>query len=64
MDLFRNRTPSAAQAIALDTITGALTEAWEKIDAALPGSAEKTLAQRKLEEGSMWAKKAAVFTVK
>jgi hypothetical protein len=63
VDLFTNRKPTPEQEKALDTITNGMHYAWESILLVLPPSAERTLAQRKLEECSMWAKKAAVFTI-
>jgi len=61
MDLFTNRAPNGAQASMLDAITGQMQDTARLIDE-LPGSRFKSLALTKLEECSMWAKKATVFT--
>lgn len=61
-DLFTNRPPSPAQAVVLDALTeGFLTMA--AVIEALPNSRFRALAFTKLEECSMWAKKATVFTL-
>ena len=61
MDLFTNRAPNGAQASMLDAITGQMQDTARLIDE-LPNSRFKSLALTKLEECSMWAKKATVFT--
>lgn len=61
-DLFTNRPPTAPQALVLDEITEGMKATASILDA-LPNSRFKSLAMTKLEECSMWAKKAAVFTV-
>lgn len=61
-DLFTNRPPTQAQAVVLDEITGAMLAVARLLEAELPPSRFKSLALTKLEECSMWAKKAAVFT--
>jgi hypothetical protein len=61
-DLFTNRTPTPDQAEVLDQITEQMLATAELLDA-LPHSRFKSLAMTKLEECSMWAKKATVFTV-
>jgi hypothetical protein len=62
-ELFVNRPPTPAQIPALESITEAMVKVAEDIDAILPESRFKALVFTKLEEASMWAKKAAVFTV-
>lgn len=62
-EIFTNRPPSPVQAAVLDEITETMIEAHDRLAALLPDSAMKTLMVRKLEEASMWAKKAAVFTI-
>ena len=60
-DLFTNRTPTEKQAEMLDDITAQMiTTAALIYD--LPNSRFRALALTKLEECSMWAKKATVFT--
>jgi hypothetical protein len=61
-DLFTNRAPKGLQNDALDDITAAMLEAAAVIET-LPPSRFRSLAMTKLEECSMWAKKAVVFTV-
>jgi len=61
MDLFTNRAPNGDQAVLLDRITAEMIAVSEVI-ATLPDSRFKSLALTKLEECSMWAKKATVFT--
>lgn len=61
-DVFTNRAPTPNQAAALDAITEQMIATAETLDN-LPSSRYKSLALTKLEECSMWAKKAAVFTV-
>ena len=60
-DLFTNRPPNEAQAAKLDEITAMMLETSLVIES-LPGSRFRSLALTKLEECSMWAKKATVFT--
>jgi hypothetical protein len=60
--LFVNRPPTPEQAQMLDAITAAMTEAGTLL-LQLPESRFRSLAMTKLEEASMWAKKATVFTV-
>lgn len=62
MDLFTNRAPTPEQAEALDEITEQMLATAELLDR-LPNTRFKSLAMTKLEECSMWAKKAVVFTV-
>lgn len=62
IDLFTNRTPTERQGVVLDEITDAMKAAHLVLDG-LPDSRFKSLAMTKLEECSMWAKKATVFTV-
>lgn len=61
-DLFTNRPPSPTQAETLDKITAGMLTLDELLDELLPDSRFKSLTKTKLEECSMWAKKAAVFT--
>lgn len=60
-DLFTNRAPNAAQASKLDEITATMLATASVIET-LPNSRFRSLALTKLEECSMWAKKATVFT--
>jgi len=60
-DLFTNRSPNEAQAEALNAVTIQMQETAEIIEA-LPPSRFRSLAMTKLEECSMWTKKAVVFT--
>lgn len=62
-DLFTNRPPTPEQAEVLDMITATMLNASQLLNDALPNSRFRSLALTKLEECSMWAKKAAVFTV-
>lgn len=62
-DLFTNRPPTEAQAEVLDRITQNMLETAGELEWLLPPSRFRSLAMTKLEECSMWAKKAAVFTV-
>ena len=62
MDLFTNRPPTPEQGEMLDDITAAM-KAVEETLSTLPNSRFKSLAMTKLEECSMWAKKATVFTL-
>lgn len=62
MDLFTNRPPNEAQAAMLDEITASM-QATATVIERLPESRFRSLALTKLEECSMWAKKATVFTV-
>jgi hypothetical protein len=61
-DLFTNRAPTPGQAVVLDEITEQML-ATAEVFRQLPDSRFKSLAMTKLEECSMWAKKATVFTV-
>jgi hypothetical protein len=61
-DLFTNRPPTPEQAEILDSITAIMLETSLVIES-LPVSRFRSLAMTKLEECSMWAKKACVFTV-
>lgn len=61
-DVFTNRPPTNAQAETLDKITAGMISLDQLLDELLPDSRYKSLAFTKLEECSMWAKKAAVFT--
>jgi hypothetical protein len=63
MDLFTNRKPNEAQAQKLDDITTDMLGVAATLSE-LPDSRFKSLAMTKLEECSMWAKKATVFTYK
>ena len=60
-DLFTNRPPNEAQAEMLDKITAGMLELQALLDK-LPRSRFHSLATTKLEECSMWAKKATVYT--
>lgn len=60
-DLFTNRAPNEAQGVMLDDITEAMKAVAETLDV-LPSSRFKSLALTNLEQASMWAKKATVFT--
>jgi len=60
-DLFTNRAPNEQQAKMLDVITEEMLSISD-LFAQLPASRFKSLALTKLEECSMWAKKATVFT--
>jgi len=60
-DLFSNRTPNPVQAAMLDEITAQMLETYTMLEK-LPNSRHRALAMTKLEECSMWAKKATVFT--
>jgi hypothetical protein len=62
MDLFTNRPPTPEQAEILDAITEQMLATAEVIER-LPESRFRSLAMTKLEETSMWAKKATIFTV-
>lgn len=53
--------PSAAQLAKISHVRLALSQAVYALEDNVPGSAERTLAIRKLEEASMWANKAIVF---
>jgi len=61
MDLFTNRAPNEEQAKMLDVITEEMLGVAD-LFSQLPDSRFKSLALTKLEECSMWAKKATVFT--
>lgn len=61
-DLFTNRPPTEEQAAILDEITARMHETAALLES-LPESRFRSLAMTKLEECSMWAKKATVFTV-
>lgn len=61
-DLFSNRPPTPDQAEVLDEITEQMLATAELLKR-LPESRFRSLAMTKLEECSMWAKKATVFTV-
>lgn len=63
MDLFTNRPPNLEQKWLLDRITEEMHSVAGTIGM-LPDSRFKSLAMTKLEECSMWAKKACVFTYK
>jgi hypothetical protein len=60
-DLFTNRTPNSVQAEMMDLITDEMLGVWDLLEQ-LPNSRFRSLAMTKLEECSMWAKKATVFT--
>lgn len=60
-DLFTNRAPNEEQAQKLDDITTDMLGVAATLSE-LPDSRFKSLAMTKLEECSMWAKKATVFT--
>jgi hypothetical protein len=60
-DLFTNRKPNGVQGQMLDEITEAMLHVATVIDQ-LPNSRFKSLAFTQLEQASMWAKKATVFT--
>lgn len=61
-DLFSNRPPTPEQAEVLDEITEQMLATAELLKR-LPESRFRSIAMTKLEECSMWAKKATVFTV-
>lgn len=62
IDLFTNRPPDEGQAARLDAITAAMLAAESVIVTAVPESSRfRSLAMTKLEECSMWAKKAVMF---
>lgn len=61
MDLFTNRPPNNAQAVMLDEITDAMLAVAGLLEE-LPESRLRSLAMTNLEQSSMWAKKATVFT--
>ena len=60
-DLFTNRAPTEDQAEMLDEITRQMLNVSDCLYQ-LPPSRFRSLALTKLEECSMWAKKATVFT--
>ena len=60
-DLFTNRAPTEEQAEMLDEITRQMLNVSDCLHL-LPPSRFRSLALTKLEETSMWAKKATVFT--
>lgn len=60
-DLFTNRAPNPAQATFMDFLTSEFLDMAEAIQQ-LPPSRFRSLAMTNLEQCSMWAKKAAVFT--
>jgi hypothetical protein len=60
-DLFANRKPNTVQGLMLDDLTEQMKETADLIEL-LPESRFRSLALTKLEECSMWAKKATVFT--
>lgn len=62
-DLFTNRPPSPEQGLVLDDITAAMLATAEVLYS-LPSSRFRSLALTKLEECSMWAKKAVLFPPK
>lgn len=61
-DLFTNRPPNAEQGEALDAITAYCRDFAEALNEMLPPSRYHSLAMTKLEETSMWAKKAVLFS--
>lgn len=61
-DLFTNRPPTPRQEEVLDEITAKMLDTADLLET-LPESRFRSLAMTKLEECSMWAKKATVFTV-
>lgn len=62
-DLFTNRKPDEFQARALDFITASMQGVADDLNAVLPvASRYRSLALTKLEECSMWAKKAVLFS--
>jgi len=61
-DLFTNRPPTIEQAEMLDEITRQMLNVNDCLHL-LPPSRFRSLALTKLEETSMWAKKATVFTL-
>jgi len=60
-DLFTNRAPNEEQAEMLDEVTRQMLNVNDMLHQ-LPESRFRSLALTKLEETSMWAKKAVVFT--
>lgn len=61
-DLFTNRPPTPEQAKILDAITEQMLATGAVLEENLPSSRYRSLAMTKLEECSMWAKKATIFT--
>lgn len=61
-ELFTNRPPDEQQADTLDEITAAMVTCAATLLDVLPPSRFRSLAMTQLEQASMWAKKAAVFT--
>lgn len=61
-DLFTNRPPTPRQEEVLDEITAKMLDTADLLET-LPESRFRSLAMTKLEECSMWAKKATVFTI-
>ena len=59
--LFTNRQPDDIQADMLDEITEAMIRCTIDVTEILPEGRFKSLALTKLEEASMWAKKAVLF---
>ena len=60
-DLFTNRTPNEEQGKMLDVITEEMLSVSDLLHQ-LPPSRFRSLALTNLEQTSMWAKKATVFT--
>jgi hypothetical protein len=61
-DLFTNRAPTEEQGQMMDVITEEMLSVSDLLHQ-LPPSRFRSLALTKLEECSMWAKKATVFTL-
>lgn len=61
-DLFTNRHPTPRQEEVLEEITAKMLDTFDLLET-LPESRFRSLAMTKLEECSMWAKKAVVFTM-
>ena len=59
---FEYQRPTAGSVRRIGEVRDALKEAYAVLLAEVPECAERTLAVRKLEECSMWANKAIVFT--
>jgi hypothetical protein len=59
---FTYRKPTDEEVAVMGSISDALKQVAKTIELALPPSAERTLALRKLQEGRMWTNAAVIFT--
>lgn len=59
---FTYRKPTDEEVAVMGSISDALKQVAQTIELALPPSAERTLALRKLQEGRMWTNAAVIFT--